>query len=60
MPKSLIMVEIAIAGKLKEPGWTKIKERNIEGTIRNRKTRTSSLVSLMVLLQWSIFLVTSG
>jgi hypothetical protein len=54
------MVEIAIAGKLKEPGWTKIKERNIEGTIRNRKIRTSSLVSLMVLLQWSIFLVTSG
>jgi len=50
MLKSLIMVEIAITEKLKEPGWTKIKERNIEGMIRNRKTRTSSLVSLMVLL----------
>ena len=54
MPRSLVMVEIAIVEKLKEPGLTKIKERNIEGTIRNRKTRTSSLVSLKVLLHWVI------
>ena len=36
MPRSLVMVEIAIVEKLKEPGH-KDKGKNIEGTIRTEK-----------------------